>query len=292
MKKSKAIIRIRGGLGNQLFQYVYGLYLEKVFDKQIYIDDSEFLVYKCHDGLEVEEIFDISVQKASYCDIWKLARYYPLPIRGERGLKYWSKMCRRTGDKKPKNTQLLDADIKDLSEKELREKISSSDVYMDGYWQDQRYINALGAGVLSFKKAYINKYKDYKSLISSEHSCSIHVRQGDYVGTERDICGREYYQKAIDIIKTKDRESVFYVFSDDLESARKIIGQEKDIIYIDTSKEKTAGLDLWLMSLCHNNIIPNSTFAWWASKLNSNPEKIIIMPQTYKYLSDEKSIII
>jgi hypothetical protein len=121
-------------------------------------------------------------------------------------------------------------------------------------------------------------------LIESCLSVSIHVRRGDYVGSEYfDICGREYYLKAVSFITEKisiNHKPTFFVFSDDIAWCKNIFLGD-NFNFIDNNKAQYSYKDMQLMSLCKHNIIPNSSFGWWGAWLNRNNQKIVIAPQKW-----------
>lgn len=116
-----------------------------------------------------------------------------------------------------------------------------------------------------------NKY----SFILNSNVTSIHVRRGDYLKLSHihPLQSAEYFTKAIEMIGIN---STFLVFSDDIEWCKKtfkgnnfFFSNEKDYI------------ELFMMSLCKNNIISNSSFSWWGSWLNKNPNKKVITPSLW-----------
>lgn len=105
-------------------------------------------------------------------------------------------------------------------------------------------------------------------------NCAIHVRRGDlaqFPGLYK-ILPPDYYQQAINRF---DRDTKFLIFSDDMEYCRRIFTGDRFFF----SEEIEDDIDLYLMSLCQNQIIANSTFSWWGAFLNTNPDKIVIHPQ-------------
>ena len=111
----------------------------------------------------------------------------------------------------------------------------------------------------------------------------IHIRRGDYLTSElhKDICNDNYFKLAIYYIRSIDSTAQFYVFSDDIEYC-KSLDYLKNEYFIKDLDELTT---LYLMSKCiKGGICPNSTFSWWGSYLNTNKEKIVIMPK--KWLND------
>ena len=109
---------------------------------------------------------------------------------------------------------------------------------------------------------------------------SIHVRRTDYL-TLSDIhlnLGTAYYEEAISNFSKE--KSTFLIFSDDVEFIQKEpLFQNLVNKYIVTNQDDE--YCFWLMSVCHHNIIANSSYSWWASYINSNPNKLVICPSKW-----------
>ena len=71
------IVKYIGGLGNQMFIYSFQYLLQKHYGETIYADTLYYKDHKFHNGLELENIFDIKLTPANVRDILKLAYYIP-----------------------------------------------------------------------------------------------------------------------------------------------------------------------------------------------------------------------
>ena len=89
---------------------------------------------------------------------------------------------------------------------------------------------------------------------------------------------------SLDKIKDKFPDVTFFVFSDDIEWAKKNFPRKYSIIFVSNPLIPDYE-ELMLMSLCKHNITANSTFSWWAAWLNANPNKIVVAPK--KWFVDE-----
>ena len=118
-------------------------------------------------------------------------------------------------------------------------------------------------------------YEKYSEILNGE-TCSIHVRRGDYLGLNghHPVCDLEYYNKSINLF---DKNTKFLVFSDDIKWCQENFKGE-NFIFISGNRDF---IDIWLMSLCQNNIIANSTFSWWGAWLNQNINKKVIAPSKW-----------
>ncbi len=135
------------------------------------------------------------------------------------------------------------------------------------------------------------KYRNKLLIPYGKETCSIHVRRGDYVDNAfHDAHDMDYFTKAIECIKDRRRHIQFIVFSDDITWCKKHFPE--DFIFIENNlsasgaasihrKNDTDIEELFLMSMCKHNIITNSSFSWWASWLNKNPNKIIVAPEKW-----------
>jgi hypothetical protein len=150
-------------------------------------------------------------------------------------------------------------------------------LFLNGYFQSEKYfidfseelkdLFSIDDESFSFIK---NKY-DFDKL---KNSCSLHVRRGDYLKypDRHPICDKTYYSEAIKYVNNKD----IFIFSDDIAWCKETLQfNERDIHFIEGNPDY---IDLWLMSLCENNIIANSTFSWWGAWLNLNKNKVVVSP--------------
>jgi hypothetical protein len=138
---------------------------------------------------------------------------------------------------------------------------------LQGYFQSEKYF-----------KGYENEVKRILDIplvpdIMGLDLVSIHVRRGDYLRfpDKYPQVTDKYLNEAMECFPGK----TFLVFSDDLEHCRLRFRGKQFIFAPEPIGEKN---DLGLMASCSHNIICNSTFSWWASYLNPNPNKMIIAP--------------
>lgn len=81
------------------------------------------------------------------------------------------------------------------------------------------------------------------------------------------ICTQKYYHDAIRIITEKVNDAVFYVFSDDISWVQTHL-DIPNAVYVNWNTGESSIYDMYLMSSCKYNIIANSTFSYWAARLN------------------------
>ena len=131
----------------------------------------------------------------------------------------------------------------------------------------------------------------YISDINSQKtSISLHVRRGDYLTKDEYYdYGKKYYIKALSELASKGITGKIYVFSDDIKWCENTLSDLGNIVFVKGTA--SAFEDMWIMSKCHHNIIPNSTFSWWGAWLNTHPKKIVIMPKSWNTLGDSADIL-
>jgi hypothetical protein len=154
-------------------------------------------------------------------------------------------------------------------------------VYLNGYFQSEKYFKNYRNEILDLFE-FDNKTKDfinkkYGDLLNNK-ICSIHIRRGDYLGLpdHHPTQPLEYYVNALGEF---DNNTKFLVFSDDIEWCKiNFSSINKDFTFIEGNTDYQ---DLYLMSICNDNIICNSTFSWWGAWLNKNENKQVVIPSNW-----------
>lgn len=166
-----------------------------------------------------------------------------------------------------------------------------SDVLLIGYFQSEKYFIDHRKEILELfeinpeDKNYLEKKYGF---LSSDETCSIHIRRGDYIGLEKfhPILPMEYYLSSIKLV---GQNKHFIIFSDDIEWCEENFSFLEKKTFIKGNEDFQ---DMYLMSLCKDNIIANSTFSWWGAWLNQNKNKKVVIPASwfgpsYKHLKTE-----
>ncbi len=132
------------------------------------------------------------------------------------------------------------------------------------------------------------EFSDEKNItiaqeMQNENSVAFHVRRTDYSRVNKKLMKRQFYQKAVGLIKEYEPNSTFYVFSDDMNWCRSNLEElglsKKDkVLFIDWNSGKNSFRDMQLMTYCKHNIISNSAFSWWGYYLSKRTNKIVCAP--------------
>jgi len=147
-----------------------------------------------------------------------------------------------------------------------------------GYYQSEKYFlnnKNIIIDLFSPSQEFINKcFKAYPEL-ASNNVTAINVRRGDYLTQPENhpVITKEFIYDALERIPNKE---FIYVVSDDIPWCKDNIKTDK-ITFVEY-KELDA---LWLLSLCKNFVISNSTFSWWGAYLSKLPGKVVVSPDTW-----------
>lgn len=160
-------------------------------------------------------------------------------------------------------------------------------VFLVGYWQVSRIADAMEESLrreFTVRNAPTGKNVEIlRMLENTPNSISLHIRRGDYLLEQEGNVALKmnYYVNAIEQMKKWIRQPTFFVFSDDMEYARKHLDPGLPVVFVDQNDSFSAHEDLRLMSSCRHHIIANSSFSWWGAWLNPRNDKLVIAPRNW-----------
>lgn len=270
------VVKIMGGLGNQMFGYAFALALSESSRQKVMIDTQFYKTCTDHNGYELSSLFNLSLKEASNFSLLKVTTQTKSRI-----LTHIFRLF-----------PFLKKEIQEDYTKHYPSIISSGkDGYYIGYWQWYKYFDAIKSKVVNefqFKNPLEGKNAELQNeLLISQDSVSIHVRRGDYLKypSFANICEVSYYKKAIERAKQIiGEEAHFAIFSNDIEWCRENIVplcEEAKVTLVDWNIGKDSSNDMRLMSVCRINILANSTFSWWGGYLNQREDRHVIAPYTW-----------
>lgn len=252
------IVKLIGGLGNQMFQYAAAKALALEKKQTLIIDASAFEYYKKR-AYELH-IFKVKIKHLSFFVKLKvkiLSFMGYLKIFEEKQFNY--------------DPEFFNQKIKN--------------VCLKGYFQSELYFKKYAQEIKSdFKLKATLKEQTIQTIaqMKQQNSVSLHIRRGDFLTVSMHNTNKTvYYKRATNYIETKVKQPVYYVFSDEIEWVKENFETQFETHFIDFNPDNTSFEDLILMSCCQHNIIANSSFSWWGAWLNENPDKLVVAPQNW-----------
>ncbi len=262
------VVRLLGGLGNQLFQYAVGRALALRRGDALYLDASG----------------------------------YDRPVPGWTPRHYeldgWRIRARRCD---PFRRWTFDPRLAALFRDHARVVEPSHDfdpglfargqrhLYLDGYWQCERYFESARAELLAELTLEAAPAGENARLLEEIRGCNavaVHVRRSDYADDDKlrafhGLCTPEYYRRALAHVAERVDGARFYFFSDDPGWVRQNLSAPAEARYVSHNGADRGAEDLRLMRACRAFVIANSSFSWWGAWLAEHPEKLVIAPERW-----------
>lgn len=268
----KIVVRIIGGLGNQLFSYAAARRLALANGAELAIDHISGFSRDSYQRSYQLDHFRIPVRKAKPSE--RLEPFGAL----RRGL------LRRYNARLPfEQRRYLFQEGVDF-DRRLLDISPGRSLYIEGYWQSQKYFEDVESTIRS--DLTIVPPTDMPNIALAETirtrvSIGVHVRFFDVpdVAQSNNAPG-SYYRKAVETMQAAHPNAHYYVFSDRPGDALKLLNLDPtQVTLIDHNiGDENAYADFWLLTQCKHFIIANSTFSWWGAWLGDYPGKTVIAP--------------
>lgn len=274
------IIKLQGGLGNQMFQYAFGRCLTLKNNAKLVLDLSFLLnrpagVEYTFRNYELNE-FDI---KAEICK-----------SKNKIYQNFFSKVIGKYKIFRALNFIKFPAIIIQKDFKPLKKYLSlNGNYYLDGFWQSELFFNDFESQIRQdfiFKGEIPKQCNQFLSGIKLSNSICLHIRRGDFLKNEETInthglCTLDYYKKGIEYMRNALDNTVFFVFTDDFHWAKNELQGDNFKFFDFEELQSKSALNLYIMQQCKHFIISNSSFSWWAAWLADGNDKIVIAPKIW-----------
>lgn len=292
--KSKYIVFLQGGIGNQLFQYAYAEYLNKVDNKPVAV-----YFYSKGDKYNRENIIKYLHPSVPLLGSSILDRFILRNI--ERPKNIITKLARKLSF--IYGIRFSNERQKDNFHQYYKGLDNRGITMVRGYWQSAEMVNLVQEGLVKVIGKFSiesEEYSDISHKMSNyANPVAIHIRDfSTSINHTQQTISESYYKKAIDKILSSNKDAFFFVFASDNKYAKGIIADslsENNYLLVPNSDNPRKDLEaLILMSQCKYFILSNSTFGWWGAWFSwakqKNEDSVFYMPDRWDMSKDAKNI--
>lgn len=259
------VVTLKGGLGNQMFQYAA----------------AKALALKHNTGVCIDQSF----LNANPGGQWTKREYELSVFPALRNLNEYSLLNKISGKISPRK-RFTETGL--TYDKQI--EYCGSDVHLEGYFQSDKYFLRYANEIkedfaFPVPLSEANRFH-LRELYNTSGAISVHVRRGDMVtlksaNDHHGTLSREYYHTAFETMRSLyGKDLLYFVFSDDQEWAKANIIPPGRVVYVDSIPGRAVE-DMNLMSVCQHHVVANSSFSWWGAWLGSSSNKTVIAPKNW-----------
>ncbi|MCC6580767.1 MAG: alpha-1,2-fucosyltransferase [Phycisphaeraceae bacterium] len=275
--RAYVILRLSGGLGNQMFQYALGLAMTADGRRRLVVDRSQI----DHDALRAYAL-DVFRHEPARLP-WGL-RSAAIAVLSRTRI--WLRQGQTWGRLYPGGPRVIRERTGRFDPDVLK---ADGHVLLDGYWQSEAYFAShrrIIEQAMTWRDEPDERERTYLAKIGDAESVAVHVRRGDYVSNPatrqyHGVCDAAYYTQAAAMMAKKLSKPRFFVVSDDPDWAQANLTWPGPAEVVRLNQPDRPHRDMRVMSRCRHAIIANSSFSWWGAWLTEQPGKIVIAPQRW-----------
>lgn len=257
-KPLKIINYAKGGIGNQLFQHIFGQSLANKFNAEYYADISSYSNDSYRNNPTVWDLMP-EPKLMNIKEINPIGSYFLI----------------EENYKNINDTLILPQDVNIL--------------ILNGYWQSENYMNSFYVAqtyeYLVEKCKSITNAELAESMANHPNSIALHIRRKDYA--HMGLCKYSYYIGAIEYLIESLKDYAIYLFSDEPNFAQHILIKQ-GIAFTYVHHENDLAV-LYLMSLCKHFIISNSSFSFWGAYFGERRGGSIYCPREWTTIDSTPS---
>ncbi|HBS26846.1 MAG TPA: hypothetical protein DD827_06940 [Gammaproteobacteria bacterium] len=288
-QQTDILVRVTGGLGNQMFQYACAKALQLQTGANVKLD-IQHSQWHARRPWQLDQ-FAVSLPVASFRD---LNQFCSQP-RAELKIKQLDWMAGKAQSspiyrklfRKLLKSNAVHPDrycIKEAPENSKLLSTLDSPAYLDGYWQNEDYFKTQQNIIrqeLTLQTLMSPSAAEFADKITMlECPISMHIRRGDYLSRKVksmfQVMPMDYYDTAMRLLSSQN--STFVIFSDDMTWVKeKFYSSDYPLLFVDGVHSGVE--DQRLLSMCHHHIIANSTFSWWGAWLGNAKDKKVVAPK-------------
>ncbi len=280
MSNKTVTVRLMGGLGNQMFQYAFirNISLENnaqgIIDLQGITNKTHNKYGLDHCSISTDIRFVNKDRSIRQLITYLMYGFYCVFLESKKyGFKLYNMLLSLT---KSHGVLCIPDGYMKVNE------LENSRSYAVGYFQSPKYskenVDIIRKELQISDKLLGKNKKVYQDILDGESVC-VHIRRGDYVGSNFDVCSMDYYYRGIKEIKKHKKNITIYIFSDDINWVKENMKFDDKVVFVDWKNNQYE--DMKLMSGCKNFVMSNSSFSYWAQFLSQADKKIVIAPSKW-----------